>query len=396
MRAIVATAFWVISAVVTSASELAYLYKDPKIMGRGGADIAVGGVATALFSNPAGLATSNTDDIGYELSFLPVALSATEDFKSFYEDVKDVDKNDYGAVGTLLDEYSGKTFHIGGTTYSSFTTNLNLAVISIGVLGGSDANYIIHANGSVNGATSELVSRGYLGLLAGVAIPMRTRLGLFSVGMGAKYIELYSYEGPIYMDDFGQGNLGEHLQNKFSKYTYGSGLDMGVTFSPAFIEELIKTSFGLSVLNVGTINDMGKQYGYQPMTVNAGVAIEPWVPVIERFIIAADYVDILNANKNRVYDYTGVDNAVAYTDYTDTDINKRLKIGMELVIADNEVFGLSTSVGHYQKDYTAGVSLRLSGLELNFSTYKEQLGTGDVDLSDRRYMAQVNITFGRL
>lgn len=43
------------------AGDLAYLYKDMRIMGMGGANIASGGYSSSVFANPAGIANLPTD-----------------------------------------------------------------------------------------------------------------------------------------------------------------------------------------------------------------------------------------------------------------------------------------------------------------------------------------------
>ena len=42
-------------------AENASLYKDPRIMGMGGANVAVGAYSTSVFSNPAGLTNIKKD-----------------------------------------------------------------------------------------------------------------------------------------------------------------------------------------------------------------------------------------------------------------------------------------------------------------------------------------------
>ncbi|MBD3823145.1 MAG: hypothetical protein IE916_01370 [Epsilonproteobacteria bacterium] len=70
---------------------------------------------------------------------------------------------------------------------------------------------------------------------------------------------------------------------------------------------------------------------------------------------------------------------------------KRLRLGANFGLIDTSVFSLALSGGLYQGAYTAGADLELFILKLNFATYEEQLGTGSVDIADRRYMAKLGI-----
>ncbi|CAI6144015.1 MAG: hypothetical protein SPLUMA1_SPLUMAMAG1_01540 [uncultured Sulfurimonas sp.] len=182
------------------------------------------------------------------------------------------------------------------------------------------------------------------------------------------------------------------LQDTYEKTATGFGLDLGVNYHSKFMREW-KPAIGLSIMNIGAM-DMEGNYGYQPMTVNVGISLSQSIPYLEEIVFAADYVDIFNANTIRIYDYpdssTGT-TEIKYTDYTDSDFMKCLRLGVGLTLIDSQYFSTTLNGGLYQGAYTAGLNMELLILKLNLATYEEQVGTDNIDIKDRRYMAQVEI-----
>lgn len=374
------------TSLMALGGEQAYLYKDPRIMGMGGANVAVGAYSSSVFSNPAGLANIKKSD-GYVVDLLSVGVSASSDTKTFIDDL-DAAGNDTSKVEAVIEKYTGEVFSIGVNNYSSISKNSDSFAWSVGLLAAGDVSFRIHGNGSSNGAPVEASGRAYGGVILGVAVPYQTEIGTIDVGIGLKYISQKSYEGPLYISDLTGDNVVSDLQDKYEKTSSGFGLDLGATYKP-FNDNYWHPAFGLSVLNLGSMS-MDDNYGGQPTTVNLGVSITPDVSFMNKLVVAADYVDLFNANQIRVYNYssTGV---VTYTDYDDTDMMKRVRLGVGMGLVDTSYFSLTLNAGMYQSAYTAGAQMDISVVKLNVSTYEEQIGTGGVDISDRRYMAQLGI-----
>lgn len=357
-------------------AEHASLYKDPRIMGMGGANVAVGGYSTSVFSNPAGLAQIKKEH-GIVVDLLGIGVSASGD--SLMDFVDDFDNADgqTAAIGDVLKKYAGTPFHIGVDNYTAISKNSDAFAWSIGLLGAGDFNFMTHSDLSLS--TS---SRAYGGAVLGVAKPFSTKIGRLDVGMSVKYVQLESYEDTLGVTDLiGNDDLGGYVEDKLASET-GVGVDIGATFYP-FEDNYFHPTIGLSVLNIGSI-DMGDAYGGQPMTVNIGASISPEVPYIDKLLFAIDYVDMLDANKIRTYNSDGT-----YNDYDESDFMKRFRAGVSLGLFDTSFISLDLNAGLYQGSYTAGVDLEFLLLKLNVATYEEQIGTGDVDISDRRYMAKI-------
>ena len=374
------------TSLMALGGEFAYLYKDPRIMGMGGTNIAVGSYSTSIFSNPAGL-TNISKEHGFVVDILSIGAQGSAKSLEFINDVNNAEtEND---IVDVLEKYSGEHFSFGVNNYTSISKNSEIFAWSIGLLAATDLNMQAHPNSGPSGllATS---SRGYGGVTLGVAKPFETEFGRVDVGIGAKFIVQQSYEGSLLVSDLmnDSNDIVQTLRDKFEKQSYGIGADLGVTYHP-FEESMWHPAIGMSVLNIGAMS-MDDNYGFQPMTVNFGVSIAPEVSFMHKLVLAADYVDAFNANVIRDYTYND-EGEVSYKDYTDSDVMKRVRLGAELGLIDKSFLTAALNVGLYQGAYTAGLNMELSVLKLNAATYEEQIGTGDVEINDRRYMVQLGV-----
>ncbi len=400
-RSIVLLIFTCITtSLMALGGEFAYLYKDSRIMGMGGANIAVGGYSTSLFSNPSGLASIQKDE-GFVVEVLGLGLTGSNNILEFTQEVTKLGNSTTDEKLAMVTKYNGRHFQIDSSNYSSISKNSDLFVWSAGLLSAMDLNFEAHSN--LNGAAGILdtSSRVYNTLLLGAAKEYKTEAGLVDIGVTVKYIWQKSYEGTFTATDlkdlasftdprkvFSNSSLSKMIRKDFEKDSSGFGIDLGVNYHP-FQNSILHPSFGLSMMNMGSMG-MDNNYGKQPFTVNIGAAIQPEVSYIDRLVLAVDYVDIFNANSIRTYTYSA-DNAISFTDDTDSDIMKRLRLGAGIGLINSHFFSTQVNLGMYQSDYTAGLDITILVLKLNLATYKEEIGTGSVTIPDRRYIVQLGI-----
>ncbi|MEA1982645.1 MAG: conjugal transfer protein TraF [Campylobacterota bacterium] len=380
------------SSLMALGGEFASLYKDPRIMGMGGANVAVGSYSTAVFSNPAGLANIKKEH-GFVVDILSVGVTASSGIQTISDDFANVEDGKNGQTETqqivdILEEYNGDQFNVQSNNYTSVSKNSDLFAWSIGLLAATDAGFAVHGNGSASGSLVEAAGRGYGGVVLGAAKTYDIEYGELDIGIGLKYITQTSYEGPLSVTDLTGDNPGETLQEEYEKEASGYGIDVGITYKP-LPDSSWHPALGLSVLNIGAM-DMESNYGGQPLTVNIGASVSPEVKYIDKLVLAADYVDMFNANTVRFYSF-GDDGSVSHTDLVDSDFMKRLRLGAGIGLIDSTYFSTTLNVGLYQGAYTAGVDMELTILKLNVATYQEEAGTGSVSIPDRRYMAQIGI-----
>ena len=369
------------TSLLAMQGEHASLYKDPRIMGMGGANVAVGSYSTSVFSNPAGLASMKKEH-GFIVDILGIGMSATADVQNFIDDV-DGAETDSDTVD-VLSKYNGQNFHIGVDNYTSISKNSDAFAWSIGLLAAADANFMAHVNGAGSSGVLETSSRGYGGVILGAAKPYDTEYGKLDVGMSLKYVSLQSYEGALTINDLMSDDVQEALQDKFEKKSTGIGLDIGFVLHP-FTDNYWNPAFGMSVMNIGTI-DMSDNYGGQPMTVNLGASITPEVPLLDKLVVALDYVDMFSANKVRIYQLDGT-----YKDESESDFMKRLRLGVGMGLIDTSYFSTTLNLGMYQSAYTAGLDMELTFLKLNYATYEEEIGSGSASNTDRRHMIKIGM-----
>jgi len=379
------------SLLMAGYSEHAYLYKDSRIMGMGGANVAVGGYSSSVFHNPAGIRNIRQDH-GLEVELLGLTIQGSEGIKDFSDDLDNTETDE--EIIDVLKKYSGDHFNVNVSNYSSVSYNGEASAWSVGVLASVDANFFVHGNGGSNDLL-ETHSRGYGGLIGTYATSFTdVGPGTLDVGITGKYISQTSYEGGLGISELlnEQDDLGTYLQDKYEKDAKGWGIDLGVVYKP-FAENYFHPAFGLSILNIGDMG-MDDNYGKQPMTVNLGASISPELPFFEHFIVAVDYVDLLNANEARFYDFTeadGVVTEVTYQDFEETDFMKRLRLGVSAGVFDNSFFLATVNAGMYQTNYTLGLDLQATLFKLSAATYAEEIGPKAGDLTDRRYMLTVGI-----
>ena len=190
-------------------SEHASLYKDPRVMGMGGANVAVGSYSTAVFYNPAGLANIKKEH-GFVFDFLNIGANGTADIQTFLDDIDGVATDDIAGMTKVLEKYDGTPFHIGVDNYTSLSKNSDGVAWSVGILAATDFNYISHSKQ----AQIETSSRGYAGVVLGFAKPYETEFGRLDIGISGKYISQQSYEGPIDITDLVSDNIQDTLQKK--------------------------------------------------------------------------------------------------------------------------------------------------------------------------------------
>ena len=373
-------------------AEQAYLYKDPRIMGMGGTNVAVGSYSTSVFSNPAGL-TNIKKEHGFVVDILSIGLSASAKIKDFADDLDSASNADdeTKAMADVLSQYSGEHFHTGVDNYISVSKNSDMFAWSIGLLTATDINIMAHGHGSANGELLETTSRAYGGAVLGVAKPYDTEIGRLDIGMSFKYITQQSYEGTLGISELvtnDNENISDKFQNRYEKKSSGYGIDIGAIYKP-FNDNFWHPALAFSILNIGSL-EMDGNYGGQPMTVNIGASISPEVSYISKFVLAVDYVDVLGANQLRVYDYNKNDD-VLYKDYDSSSFMKNLRLGTSIGLLDTKWFSTTLNAGLYQSAYTAGLDLEFTIIKLNFTTYQEEIGDASTSITDRRYIAKIGI-----
>lgn len=386
------------TALLATYSSNAYIYKDPRIMSMGGANVAAGGFSSSVFSNPAGLRGIPRSH-GLEVELLNAGVSASTSFAEFAQDLQDATSDSNGtsndsqvaAVGDVLNSYSGEHFHLDLSNYTSISRNNNSSAFSIGLLQSADFNFIPHGNGGTE-SLLEYYGRAYGGVILGFAKSFNALGGKLDIGIGTKYIYQQSFEGGVSISELIENDTFFTDHSNEAEYF---GIDFGAIYS-FWQDGALKPKIGMSILNVGFFNpglsgaeDIVDNYGKQVMTLNAGASISPTIPYLGTIVLAADYMDLTNTQEIRSYNFS---NNEVTTSAENADLMKKLRLGASWRFIDNPIAMVTLNGGMYQGEYTAGLDAQLLFIKASLATYAEQIAPASGDFVDRRVMA--NIGFG--
>jgi len=373
-----------------------FIYKDPRIMSMGGANTAVGGYSSSIFSNPAGLIKIKKSH-GIEAEILGLSLSSSKNSKDLADGLKDA--NTTQDTLDVVNQYSGKPFNISASNYTSFSYHAaNDIAYSFGLLAAVDANFIPHENGGANGVL-ETHSRAYGGIFLASAtryhgISSNFLNGLLNgdvtVGVTLKYLKQKSYEAGLDLGEVTRhkDDLLTYIQNKYEVDNSGFGADIGALYE--FSNKAWNPAIGFSVMNIGSLDF--NAYGGQPISANIGASISPEISWSNSLKFDVDYVDIFNSQQARIRRYTPYRTQNQYTNADiGYDVMNHLRAGVSLGLLDNSWFMATLNAGLYKGAYTAGFDMQLAILKLQFATYQEQLGATIGQLEDRRYVVGLGI-----
>jgi hypothetical protein len=358
--------------------EYPYLYKSPRIMAMGGANVAIGGTFASVFHNPAGIGTMPTAN--FEVNLIGLDASLGDNVQDFTEDLQDaLDVNDSDgdgddaddqliAVNDVLAQYRGDNMHLGLNNLSSVALNTGLVAAGGGVFGGFNLDAASHQGFGLDGLLEANATMD-LGGIGAVSYKVMDRLYLgaaLKVVSRDAVIHTFTARELVENEDDIEGYITDELREKGT----GFGADVGAIYE-FYKDSVLRPTVGLSVLNIGDM-DFGDA-GEVPMTVNIGVAVNPKVPVIHGLTVGLDYVDLFNN-----YD-------------VDDDIAKRIRIGGDVRLYDSSLFDLGMQAGLYQGYPTFGIDARIMFLKVMYATYAEEVGAYAGQSKDRRQVLALNI-----
>jgi len=379
------------SVLYADISQQEFLYKDPRIVGMGSANTAVGGYSTAVFYNPAGLINIKKSH-GVEVELLGISVAGSKGIQDFSNDIDDAGDDDEKMVDAI-EKHSGESFSMDVSNYTSISYHTeNDLALSFGILAAAEANLIPHARSGSNGLL-EVHGRSYGGLIGGVAQKFDNVLGSnLTVGISGKVVKQNSYEVGLDAAEVleHKDDLSTYLKDTYEVSNTGFGVDLGLLYEVPMLSTWHPT-LGFSVMNIGTLN-FDDVYGAQPMTINAGFSVAPDVSFIDSLVLSLDYVDMLNAQQARIRNYNPNRSQDQYDNADiEYDVMQHVRAGVSLGLVDNSWFMMTLMGGWYQGAYTAGLDTQLTIIKLQVATYQEQIGSVVGQLEDRRYVVGLGI-----
>ena len=373
-KLILTTSMLTVTALNALTYEYPSLYKDPRVMAMGGANVAVGGEAHALFSNPAGLSNMKYYE-GFEIDLLNLNFAFSSNTLSLLEDMGSA--SDTSAMLSVFETYQGSNNNLTINDFSSVSYRGRSLAWSVGVLPSAQFNFQTHALGSSSGLL-DINAYVLAGLVAGVSYDLNSDMHL---GFGMKKLQGMSMSASLTLSQVlaltdsttdTTTYLMDNYMSDFSTMTYDAGLIYDLDELLPF-GDFLQPSIGLSVLDIGT-TDLGK-YGVIPMTINVGMSLRPDLPLLSDWLFAVDYIDVTNA----------------YDENYDAAMGKKIRLGARASLFNNSLIKLAGSTGLYNSALTYGLEARLSFLAISYSSFVEEIGAYAGQEPDRRHNLSISM-----
>jgi hypothetical protein len=360
------------------------LYKDISVMGMGGANVAIGGKASSLFYNPAGL-SKIPKEYGPELNLININATVNDNILKFLDDMDtatsnppkitpDDDINEKLATLQVIDDYVGKNIHIDLNDFTSYGQKYQKFAFGGGLIVGLTSDFKTHRP-----LHKVLESQGmlYKGLAMGLSYDIDDNeiknLKGFTVAAGFKYIQSKNWDHTfslaeilLHNDDFA-----DYLVDTIAIDSTSTVFDLGIIYPLTH-----EITLGASILNIGGIGS--KSGVYIPATINFGLGYTKRLDgdaFLNQFRVAVDYVDFSNQQRD------------------DSDFTKRFRFGLEGNVFDGWFSTLTLRTGVYQGTLTYGAEFRLSALTIGYAAYTEELGAYVGQNEDKRQMVNVAIAW---
>lgn len=367
------------TSLFASTYEYPQIFKDTRIMGMGGANIAVGGQTSSLFYNTAGI-SDIPKEYGWEVDLFNFNIAVGSNVKDFADEMDTAtstgtDAEKTAATLDVTEKYLGKNLHI----------STNMALLSVGKkfdkyafammpISGVNINAKTHRGSGASGIF-EINGLAYSGIALGLSRDMDDQkifgvdLQKLSVGVGVKAIKYKTINANLSVSELIDDNINDYFEERYTKDGSSTVMDLGVK------AELFENfTAGISLQNIGSIAKESTTSEI-PMTLGLGVAYKHRFDrsYFNQYQIAIDYIDLLQGYSQ------------------DKDIIKRTRVGISGNVFDGWLGTLGMQAGLYQGHPTFGLDLRMTFLKLAYTSYSEEIGAYSGQDSDQRNMLQVSV-----
>jgi len=345
------------------------------------------GMINATFRNPASLHRI-TNEEGFEVNLLDMSVSGSSSFVDFAQDMQTAIDGTTEDILDVVKKYNGSNFNFNSSIFSSIAKKESKFTWGIGIFNTTGVNLQPHNGGSEG--FIEAAGSNYLGITLNASKDWKLfNRDTVNVGVGVKYISSTTFRtnlSPTELLD-NQNDLANYILDNYKKDNTYMTLDIGAIYDLKYFKN-IKTSFGISILNLGEADSIEEYYRI-PTTVNLGYTIQPQLEgklaLFNRASFSIDFNDIFF---NQTMSSTVNNNT---TLYADNDLLKRINYGVNVNLLDSKYFNSNINLGMYQNAYTAGINLRTAISEFSFTTYQEEISPEIGLLSDRRYIFSTSI-----
>jgi len=368
------------TSVFASSYEYPQIYKDTKIMGMGGANIAVGGQAASIFYNTAGIADI-PKEYGWEVDIININIALSDKIQDFADDMDEANedgKTDAQKTADTLDvteKYLGTNLNISANIAAiTIAKKFDKYAFSIIPVAGLNTNTKTH-RGSGSAGILETQGLAYSGVAFGLSRDFENRniagydIRNISLGLGVKALQYKSIYANLSVSELIDDDLDDYFEDKYTNDGSSTVFDIG-----AKAEVYENVTAGISIQNIGSIASESAQNEI-PMTVGLGIAYKNRFErsYFNQYQIAFDYIDLFQAYNQ------------------DSDIIKRTRFGVSGNVFDGWGGTLALQAGLYQGHTTYGIDFRAAMLKIAYTMYSEEIGAYSGQDPDKRQMVQISL-----
>lgn len=307
-------------------------------LGRGGVNIAIGGDANSIFSNPAGIPFSS--DKKLHVNLMNGNLGLSSESMTFIKELNSASNSDDSEknknISDLLNKNIGKHLHLSANNFSSIYKSEEDFSWLVGMLSAVDASFITHTGFGSLGAMESQVDE-YHALVMAVGLKQDNIQYGLSLKAINKYQIIHNYSITEMLET---DSVSYYFDNEYKQKKFSLAFDAGVIYTLKENPYDVKVAF--SMLNIGNTNF--DELGKINETSNVGISMKPY----ESMVIGIDYMDLFDQSN----DLYAADN---------------LRFGVS-----NDFFSksLELSSGIYNQSLTFGLNYQFTNVNIGLNTYK--------------------------
>ncbi|WGL61408.1 hypothetical protein QEJ31_07365 [Pigmentibacter sp. JX0631] len=354
-------------------------YLSSRSLGMGGANVAVADDENSIFDNPAGIGTVNSMlKSVVKITSLPNISYSTN---SYTYGLINQNYNYYQYPYSLIDNSvkDGSKNNVIFSRVSVFPTII-IGYFQFGILAESyESGYTtflaspqnsVFSSGVTYDRTFSEFRRDQEGFVSGFSIPLSKS---FLFGASSRIVQRETRTNTIEANQNGLISQAKLQADRNINSTNGYAIDLGIIMP---FKSQLSPKIGLSVLDVGDTtyqaSNSSSHDEIEKMNVKAGFSINP---NINKFVGA-----IFSVEEERI---------------NDQRVNDRDKIhgGCELSFGDQSAVNAPFSIrlGYGNQNFSAGLSIFILFVRLEFATYAENVPVNGDTVNDRRYIARLTV-----
>lgn len=383
-----------------SAEEIPEHFTPVRPSGMGGAFTAVANDESAVWSNPAGLGRTRKQrsrSLFHVFKVPNVMIGANKDSRNFY-DVFSSAGDATVANSVSKSSVADKPLYIRAAAFpvAVFDASGYQSPMAAGLYSNTTAKVVIEKDSPTEARVDATSDIGGV-----VGFGFNDASNLFNFGVQLRPLLRYAYNDRIPSDELPNKQKINRRFKDDANQMYGLGIDTGLLYT---IADFWYPTIGIAILNVpngckadylnpftkkmtrmcgnvyrGDINNPDALSTVDPMDMRVGLSITPRFGQEIAVRFALDVHQLPLGTETQSFGLQGI------------DASKLIHFGAELFLGNPlEISPLSLRGGYSQGFVTAGATVDLGFMHIDFATYGRDVSSGAKPLEDRRYLGSLS------